>query len=78
MNAGGKKEEKHSTDTAPFYKLFAYADSTDYMLMIAGTVAVVGNGLCAPLMSVLLGDLTNSFGENQNNNDVVRAVSMVH
>ncbi|KAJ0743385.1 putative ABC-type xenobiotic transporter [Helianthus annuus] len=62
---------------APLYKLFAYADSTDYMLMIAGTVGAVGNGLCAPLMSVLLGDLTNSFGENQNNNDVVRAVSKV-
>ncbi|KAJ0699407.1 putative ABC-type xenobiotic transporter [Helianthus annuus] len=73
MNAGRKEEE----NTARFYKLFAYADSTDYMLMIAGTVGAVGNGLCAPLMSVLLGDLTNSFGENQNNNDVVRAVSKV-
>ncbi|KAM0006548.1 putative ABC-type xenobiotic transporter [Helianthus debilis subsp. tardiflorus] len=73
MNAGREEEE----NTAPFYKIFAYADSTDYMLMIAGTVGAVGNGLCAPLMSVLLGDLTNSFGENQNNNDVVRAVSKV-
>ncbi|KAM0028052.1 putative ABC-type xenobiotic transporter [Helianthus debilis subsp. tardiflorus] len=73
MNAGREEEE----NTAPFYKLFAYADSTDYMLMIAGTVGAVGNGLCAPLMSVLLGDLTNSFGENQKNNDVVRAVSKV-
>ncbi|KAI7750747.1 hypothetical protein M8C21_013049, partial [Ambrosia artemisiifolia] len=72
----GKAKEKESTDTVPFYKLFAFADLTDYILMIIGTVSAIGNGICLPLMTVLLGDLINSFGHNQNNtNNVVHVVS---
>ncbi|KAJ0743384.1 putative ABC transporter type 1, transmembrane domain superfamily [Helianthus annuus] len=66
------------TDTVPFCKVFAYADSTDYMLMFAGIIGAIGNGLCTPLMSILLGDLTNSFGDNQNSDNLVPAVSKVH
>ncbi|KAJ0651013.1 putative ABC-type xenobiotic transporter [Helianthus annuus] len=72
----GKAKEKESTDTVPFYKLFAFADLTDCILMITGTVSAIGNGVCLPLMTVLFGDLINSFGHNQNNN-VVDAVSKV-
>lgn len=72
-----KEKEKESSETVPFYKLFAFADSTDHMLMIAGTLGAIGNGICMPLMTVLFGDLIDSFGENQNNNDVVRVVSKV-
>ncbi|XP_076935841.1 ABC transporter B family member 21-like [Bidens hawaiensis] len=45
--------------------------------MIVGTIGAVGNGICMPLMTILFGDLLNSFGENQNNDDVVDAVSKV-
>ncbi|KAI3679122.1 hypothetical protein L6452_38431 [Arctium lappa] len=74
-----KEKEKESTDdSVPFYKLFAFADSTDHMLMIAGTLGAIGNGICMPLMTILFGDLIDSFGQNQNNNnDVVRVVSKV-
>lgn len=72
-----KKKEKESPNTVPFYKLFAFADSTDYILMIAGTIGAIGNGACMPLMTILFGDLINSFGQNQNNNDVVHVVSKV-
>ncbi|KAJ0453574.1 putative ABC-type xenobiotic transporter [Helianthus annuus] len=74
----GKAKEKESTDTVPFYKLFAFADLTDYILMITGTVSAIGNGICLPLMTILLGDLINSFGHNQNNNvvDVVSKVAL--
>ncbi|KAJ0691613.1 putative ABC transporter type 1, transmembrane domain superfamily [Helianthus annuus] len=72
----GKAKEKESTDTVPFYKLFAFADLTDYILMITGTVSAIGNGICLPLMTILLGDLINSFGHNQNSN-VVDVVSKV-
>ncbi|KAM0028058.1 putative ABC transporter type 1, transmembrane domain superfamily [Helianthus debilis subsp. tardiflorus] len=65
------------TDTVPFCKVFAYADSTDYKLMFAGIIGAIGNGLCTPLMSILLGDLTNSFGDNQNSDNLVPAVSKV-
>ncbi|KAL8224785.1 hypothetical protein R6Q57_017342 [Mikania cordata] len=73
-----KEKEKESINTVPFYKLFAFADFTDYVLMIAGTVGAIGNGVCMPLMTILFGDLLNSFGQNQNNDDdVVRVVSKV-
>ncbi|KAI3819179.1 hypothetical protein L1987_13004 [Smallanthus sonchifolius] len=77
MNAGGEEKEKQSTDTVPFYKLFAFADLTDYILMITCIVTAIGHGTCLPLMSVLLGDLINSFGQNQNNHNVVDVVSKV-
>ncbi|KAI3805867.1 hypothetical protein L1987_21754 [Smallanthus sonchifolius] len=72
-----KEKEKEVINSVPFYKLFAFADATDYVLMIAGTVGAIGNGICMPLMTILFGDLLNSFGENQNNDDVVRVVSKV-
>ncbi|MFS7976383.1 putative ABC transporter type 1, transmembrane domain-containing protein [Helianthus anomalus] len=45
--------------------------------MIAGTIGAIGNGVCMPIMTILLGDLINAFGENQNNNNVVHVVSKV-
>ncbi|KAF5762754.1 putative ABC transporter type 1, transmembrane domain-containing protein [Helianthus annuus] len=75
----GKTNEKESiTDTVPFYKLFAFADLTDHILMITGTVSAIANGICLPLMSLLLGEVINAFGHNQNNiHRVVNAVSKV-
>ncbi|XP_071713966.1 ABC transporter B family member 11-like [Rutidosis leptorrhynchoides] len=72
-----KEDEKESSNTVSFYKLFAFADSTDYMLMLLGTIGAIGNGICMPLMTVLFGDIINSFGENQNSHHVVAVVSKV-
>ncbi|KAJ0650999.1 putative ABC transporter type 1, transmembrane domain superfamily [Helianthus annuus] len=74
----GKEKGKERTDTVPFYKLFAFADVTDYMLMMIGSVSAMGNGLSMPLMNLLLGDLINSFGQTQSNtNHIVDVVSKV-
>ena len=70
-------KEEGKPSTVPFHKLFFFADSLDVLLMIIGTIGAVGNGVCMPLMTILFGDLINSFGQNQNNNDVVDAVSKV-
>ncbi|KAB1999111.1 hypothetical protein ES319_D12G138200v1 [Gossypium barbadense] len=70
-----KKNEK--TNSIPFYKLFAFADRTDTMLMIIGTIGAIGNGLCMPLMTTILGDLIDAFGQNQSNDRVVHVVSRV-
>lgn len=71
-----KGDEK--TKTVPFLKLFSFADLTDIALMIVGTVGAVGSGLGMPLMTILLGQLVNTFGSNQNNNsDIVPAISKV-
>ncbi|KAF7124732.1 hypothetical protein RHSIM_Rhsim12G0141000 [Rhododendron simsii] len=72
----GEKVES-STKTVPFYELFSFADSVDVALMVVGTIGAVGNGMGLPLMSVLLGEIINSFGQNQNNKDVVHVVSKV-
>ncbi|KAG2320296.1 hypothetical protein Bca52824_013509 [Brassica carinata] len=70
-----KKDEK--AKTVPFYKLFAFADSYDVLLMICGSVGAMGNGVSLPLMTLLFGDLIDSFGQNQNNKDIVDVISKV-
>ncbi|CDY27510.1 BnaC04g51510D [Brassica napus] len=72
-----KKEEHEKTKTVPFYKLFAFADSFDILLMILGTLGSIGNGLGFPIMTVLFGDLIDAFGQNQNDSNVSDKVSKV-
>uniref|UniRef100_A0A0V0HU45 Putative ovule protein n=1 Tax=Solanum chacoense TaxID=4108 RepID=A0A0V0HU45_SOLCH len=72
-----KTKQAEKAKTVPFYKLFSFADSTDMVLMITGTIAAIGNGLSLPIMTILFGELTDSFGQNQNNKDVLRVVSRV-
>ncbi|EFH58359.1 P-glycoprotein 4, P-glycoprotein4 [Arabidopsis lyrata subsp. lyrata] len=73
-----KKDEEHEkTKTVPFYKLFAFADSFDFLLMTLGTLGSIGNGLGFPLMTLLFGDLIDAFGQNQTNTDVTAKVSKV-
>jgi ATP-binding cassette subfamily B (MDR/TAP) protein 1 len=73
-----KNKGDEKTKTVPFLKLFSFADSTDTALMIVGTIGAVGSGLGMPLMTILLGQLINVFGSNQNNdNDIVHAISKV-
>lgn len=69
---GDEKNEK-----IPFFKLFSFADKTDYILMLFGTIGAIGNGSCMPLMTILFGEMINSFGNNQNNTDIVSVVSKV-
>lgn len=75
---GEKEKEKEKQETVPFHKLFTFADSTDILLMVVGTIGAVGNGLGLPLMTLLFGQMINSFGSNQSNiDDVVEQVSKV-
>ncbi|KAK6937211.1 ABC transporter type 1, transmembrane domain [Dillenia turbinata] len=76
QNSDSEKSKGEETKTIPYYKLFSFADSADVVLMIWGTVGAVGNGLCMPLMTILFGQLINSFGQSQNHN-VVHEVSKV-
>lgn len=72
-----KGKEKKSGGSVPFYKLFSFADSTDVILMILGTVGAVGHGLCNPLMTILVGEMTDAFGKYQFSNNMVHEVSKV-
>ncbi|CAK9185583.1 unnamed protein product [Ilex paraguariensis] len=75
--SSGSQQDTKSTKTVPFTKLFSFADSTDCILMIVGFVGAVDNGICFPISSLLFGKLADSFGQNQNNKDVVGVVSKV-
>lgn len=67
-------EVKH---TIPIYKLFSFADRLDIILMIIGTIGAIGNGVSLPLMTVLFGNVINSFGNNSGTDEVIDAVSNV-
>ncbi|KAK7363394.1 hypothetical protein VNO77_05536 [Canavalia gladiata] len=71
------KAKDESNKTVPYYKLFSFADSWDYLLMLVGTISAVGNGVVMPLMTVAIGDAINSFGGKVDNKQVVHDVSKV-
>lgn len=73
-----KRLKQESTNTVPYYKLFSFADSWDYLLIFAGTIGAVGNGMSLPLGTIIFGTLVNSFGELSNIKEVVHEVSKVH
>ncbi|GAU40576.1 hypothetical protein TSUD_35930 [Trifolium subterraneum] len=62
---GEKDKTKEKQETVPFHKLFTFADSTDILLMVVGTIGAIGNGLGLPLMTLLFGQMIDSFGSNQ-------------
>jgi hypothetical protein len=82
-----KEEEEEQSTTAPpkarpqvvaFYKLFSFADPLDYLLMTVGTIASVANGLTLPIMTLVLGAITNAFGDNQHDSQaLIQQVSNV-
>ncbi|KAJ8898756.1 hypothetical protein K2173_005042 [Erythroxylum novogranatense] len=71
-----KSKAEDKVKTVPFLKLFSFADSVDTMLMIVGTIGAIGNGLALPIMTLILGEVINSFGETQTN-DIVQKISKV-
>lgn len=57
---------KSKSDLAPsvsFIGLFRYADRTDVMYMLMGTLGAVAYGIIQPIIALLLGDVVNSFLE---------------
>ncbi|KAH7521539.1 hypothetical protein FEM48_Zijuj07G0044300 [Ziziphus jujuba var. spinosa] len=59
-----------------FFKLFSFADRLDVVLMIVGTIGAIGNGVSQPLMTLIFGQLINSFGSS-NTSSVMDEVSEV-
>lgn len=71
------KDKEEPVNQVPFYKLFSFADPVDFLLMLVGTIAAVGNGISLPLMTIIFGDVVNSFGQKSNIQDLTSAVSKV-
>lgn len=76
-NGEQSKQKEEKPETVPFYRLFTFADSNDILLMAVGTIGAIGNGLGLPIMTLLFGQIINSFGSNQQIDDVVEVVSKV-
>lgn len=73
-------EEKSSIvkdEKVPFYKLFLFADRVDIALMTIGTFGAIGEGLTQPLMTLIFGQIINSFGGASSSNEVFHLVSEV-
>ncbi|XP_069150564.1 ABC transporter B family member 9 [Solanum lycopersicum] len=71
-------EEKSSIvkdEKVPFYKLFLFADRVDIALMTIGTFGAIGEGLTQPLMTLIFGQIINSFGGASSSNEVFHLVS---
>ncbi|KAK3161660.1 hypothetical protein QOZ80_1BG0079860 [Eleusine coracana subsp. coracana] len=59
---GKKEEKKDAGKRVSFTGLFRYADGTDVLLMLVGSVAAMANGVSQPLMTVIFGQMINAFG----------------
>ncbi|XP_073136211.1 ABC transporter B family member 11-like isoform X2 [Henckelia pumila] len=73
--SNSRKEQIGDVNKVPFYKLFSFADSVDYALMAIGLVSALGSGLCLPFMTLLFGELADSFGKNGRTSSVAHEVS---
>ncbi|XP_011080370.1 ABC transporter B family member 4-like [Sesamum indicum] len=77
QTSDSSSNEKTNVGKVPYHKLFSFADPADYALMVIGTITAVGSGFCLPLMTLLFGELANSFGQNAETKRVVNEVSKV-
>jgi ATP-binding cassette subfamily B (MDR/TAP) protein 1 len=71
-NGGGGDAGKK----VPFTGLFRYADGTDVLLMVLGTVGALANGVSQPVMTVIFGQVINAFGDATTDN-VLHRVNQV-
>uniref|UniRef100_A0A0D9V4I3 Uncharacterized protein n=1 Tax=Leersia perrieri TaxID=77586 RepID=A0A0D9V4I3_9ORYZ len=82
--AGSKTNGRETKDAAAAAEkkkvsllgMFRYADRLDVLLIVVGTVGALGTGLSEPLMTILFGNLINSFGENTSSS-ILRSVTKV-
>ncbi|CAM2105501.1 ATP-binding cassette sub-family B member 5 isoform X1 [Lepidochelys kempii] len=56
-----KEEKSKPPEIVGPITIFRYADGLDITLMIFGTIAAVLNGVCLPLMSLVFGEMSDSF-----------------
>lgn len=73
---GGEEKKPDAAKKVSLLGMFRYADRLDVLLMVVGAVGAVANGMADPLVTVLFGDVINSFGESTTQS-IVRSVNKV-
>eukprot|EP00898_Chlorokybus_atmophyticus_P004111 jgi/Chlat1/4700/Chrsp3S05626 len=58
------KPKKEKSKAVPFFQLFRYADNTDKLLMLLGSIGAILAGATMPSFAILFGRLSDSFGSN--------------
>ena len=79
MDGGEKKDATAAAAAAKKVSLlgmFRYADRLDVLLMVVGAVGAVANGVTEPLMTILFGNVIDSFGDSTAQS-VIRSVRKV-
>nr|GEU90366.1 ABC transporter B family member 11-like isoform X1 [Tanacetum cinerariifolium] len=74
-SAEGKTEA--TEDVVPYCKLFAFADSTDYLLMFVGAISAIGSGICIPMQTLIFGELIDAYSQTTDDKAIVHQVSKV-
>ncbi|KAF1315251.1 Multidrug resistance protein abc superfamily, partial [Globisporangium splendens] len=65
QESASKQSSTTDGQLVPLRELFSYADTTDKLLMLAGTIGALGAGLGQPLQFVLFGDVLNAFNPTE-------------
>jgi len=79
MDGGEKKDATAAAAAAKKVSLlgmFRYADRQDVLLMVVGAAGAVANGVAEPLMTILFGNVIDSFGDSTAQS-VIRSVRKV-
>jgi len=58
-----KKEKEEDIPSIPYYRLYRYATSFDFLLLTVGILAASINGAGLPVLFIFFGDITTSFTE---------------
>lgn len=64
---GNSKKDAPAAGSVPFFRLFAFADPMDYLLLTIGTVAAVAHGAALPVFFLFFGNLIDGFGSTESN-----------
>lgn len=77
-NAGdGEKKDEAAAKKLPLLGMFRYADRLDVLLMVVGTVGAVANGMVESFVTLLFGNVINSFGQSTAES-ILPSVTKVH
>ena len=65
--SGDEEQERDEPPppSVPFFRLFAYADPLDWLLMVVGSIAAAVHGAALPVYLYVLGRIINLFGQYQ-------------
>lgn len=65
--SGDEEQERDEPPppSVPFFRLFAYADALDWLLMVVGSIAAAVHGAALPVYLYVLGRIINLFGQYQ-------------